>query len=68
MPHVGRSWTGHELEDDCPCPQALCGLVDTDNIHPECTEHQIRAAKTIRQYHNGYHCPAENRSVHQPLR
>ena len=32
--HVGRSWTTHELEDACPCPQAPCGLVLFDTIDP----------------------------------
>lgn len=59
MPHVGRSWSGHGLEDECPCPQAACGLVDTDDIVEECTEHPMRAAKTIRQHHYSHQCPAE---------
>jgi hypothetical protein len=21
--HIGRSWTGHDLEDRCPCPKAF---------------------------------------------
>lgn len=28
--HMGRSWSGSRLEDECPCPQEACGLVRLD--------------------------------------
>lgn len=56
--HIGRSWTGHPLEDDCPCPKAPCGLVISDGVE-ECPEHSWWAAKTIRQMHLDFQCPSE---------
>lgn len=54
--HIGRSWVGHEIEDGCPCPQAPCGLVDTDTIVADCTEHALLAAKSSRQGHWANEC------------
>lgn len=56
--HVGRSWTGHDIEDVCPCPKAPCGLA-IFNGDPDCPQHGFRAAKTIRQGHDAIDCPAE---------
>lgn len=55
--HVGRSWTGHSIEDDCPCPSQPCGLV---TINPDCPQHSLMAAKTIRQSHTPQKCSAAN--------
>lgn len=55
--HIGRSWGGHPLEDECPCPQEPCGLVDQGRVDPECPEHTIEAMKTIRQGHKTEACP-----------
>ena len=30
--HIGRSWEGTPLEDDCPCHKAACGLVDEECV------------------------------------
>ena len=57
--HIGRSWANHPLEDECPCIQAACGLVDTDYIDPTCRQHSIEAAKTIRQLHYAADCPED---------
>lgn len=57
MSHVGRSWVGHWMEDACPCPQEECGLVDWDKIDPECPQHSLTAAKTLRQIHDNVKCP-----------
>lgn len=54
--HMGRTWTGHAIEDACPCVKALCGLVSEDV--PECEHHNILAAKTMRQVHLASECPA----------
>ena len=54
--HMGRSFTGHDLEDDCPCPKAPCGLVISDRVE-ECPQHSWWAAKTIRQMHDASDCP-----------
>lgn len=54
--HIGRSWTGHELEDECPCPQAPCGLVSVDQVDPQCTQHPVERAQTIRQSHPATAC------------
>lgn len=55
--HHGRAWTGHEVEDACPCPQEACGLVSTPD--PDCPEHALVAAKSIRQSHTAENCPAK---------
>lgn len=54
--HVGRSFAGHPLEDECPCPQELCGLVAWDRVDPGCAQHA--PSKTIRQGHHAADCPA----------
>ena len=55
--HVGRSWTGHHLEDSCPCPQEPCGLVSISKADPSCPEHPEMRAKTIRRSHPASECP-----------
>lgn len=52
--HAGRAWSGHEIEDACPCPQEPCGLVSTPD--PDCVQHS--RTKTIRQSHRADQCPA----------
>lgn len=56
--HIGRSWTTHEIEDNCPCPKAPCGLVIQDQVDPTCTEHPWQACKSMRQSHPADRCPA----------
>lgn len=56
--HIGRSFVGHPLEDDCPCPQEACGLVDTAKAVPTCEQHGAGMAKTLRQMHFEAQCPA----------
>lgn len=53
--HFGRSWDGHALEDACPCDQAPCGLIAAED--PECPEHGVKAARTMRQLHRAADCP-----------
>jgi hypothetical protein len=55
--HVGRSWTGTPLEDACPCPKQPCGLVRQGDAHPDCREHPIGRAKSMRQGHPADKCP-----------
>jgi hypothetical protein len=55
--HIGRSWSGHFLEDTCPCLKAPCGLVDVDQTDPACPEHPADRGKTIRQSHPASECP-----------
>lgn len=55
--HVGRAFTGHHLEDECPCPQEECGLVSIDKANPECLQHPLGRFKTIRQGHKASACP-----------
>ena len=55
--HVGRSWSGTRLEDDCPCEKASCGLVAS--IDDSCPQHSPVAIKTIRQMHTEDNCPGE---------
>lgn len=56
--HVGRSWSGHAFEDDCPCPQQPCGLVIPTE---DCPEHALADAKTFRQVHRASDCPGSVR-------
>lgn len=55
--HIGRSWSSHELEDNCPCPKAPCGLVVAAEVDPECMEHPWARGKSIRQSHHIDDCP-----------
>lgn len=59
--HIGRSWTGHKIEDRCGCPKGACGLVAADLTTlaaiNECPHHGPAAAK-IRQAHHAAACPA----------
>lgn len=54
--HVGRGFTGHRIEDECPCPKEPCQLVTLADAHPDCTQHTF--TKTIRQAHLASECPA----------
>lgn len=54
--HVGRSWTGHRLEDGCPCSKGACGLA-AEPFDPTCLQHPQARAKTIRQGHRAADCP-----------
>ncbi|MGW3847152.1 hypothetical protein [Streptomyces fagopyri] len=51
--HFGRAWTGHDIEDNCPCTKAPCGLVAEPSA--ECTEHT--GTKSTRQSHPADACP-----------
>lgn len=64
--HVGRSWTGTRIEDECPCPKEACGLVDTARAVPECTQHPVSAMKSIRQGHFADRCPAPTEGDQKP--
>ena len=61
--HMGRSFIGTRLEDDCPCPKAPCGLSVTPGLAGEsdCPQHSMLAAKTIRQVHHADKCPAKTK-------
>jgi hypothetical protein len=59
--HIGRSWTGSRLEDECPCPQEPCGLIAVSKIDPECPQHAMSAAMTTRQNHYADACPGRRR-------
>lgn len=56
--HIGRSFAGHPLEDDCPCPKAACGLVPSNDAVAECEHHPATRSKTMRQQHLASRCPA----------
>lgn len=58
MTQIGRGWTGHEMEDKCPCEKEECGLVAWEKIDEKCPQHSLLAAKTIRQFHEDADCPA----------
>lgn len=65
--HIGRAFTGHQPEDDCPCPQTECGLVDVQNTNPACTQHPASAAKSIRQGHLADQCPGADTTTEAGL-
>ena len=57
--HIGRSWSGTDLEDGCPCVKAPCGLVVLSGTAPDCREHgYVDGPKTMRQGHPVERCPA----------
>lgn len=56
--HAGRSWSGTEIEDTCPCPKEACGLVDLFRADPGCPDHWWERAKSMRQGHRAEDCPA----------
>lgn len=56
--HIGRSFHGTRLEDDCPCPKGPCGLAIHDGTDHGCDQHDLGAARTIRQMHSAAGCPA----------
>ncbi len=55
--HMGRAWSGHEIEDACPCRKEPCGLVG-DGADPECPQHGPQFARTMRSGHYADECPA----------
>jgi hypothetical protein len=59
--HIGRSWSGQEIEDECPCEQAPCGLVIIRRVTEECDQHHWSACKTVRQAHQSANCPGGSR-------
>ena len=56
--HVGRSFSGNDIEQTCGCPLTACGLVDTLDLSPECEHHPFSRGKTLRQGHRAEDCPA----------
>lgn len=57
---MGRAWTGHTIEDACPCPKAPCGLAQTAQ-GVICEDHNPASrmeAHTMRQMHTSDRCPA----------
>lgn len=58
--HIGRSFSGTEIEDDCPCEKAPCGLaIDSGVNTDQCAEHSIDEGKAIRQLHSADACPGK---------
>ncbi|GAA3717877.1 hypothetical protein [Streptomyces tremellae] len=64
--HIGRHWHGHDIEDNCPCPQAPCGLIAEGTAVPECTQHPAARSQTIRQSHLATACPAAEQPQSEP--
>jgi hypothetical protein len=54
--HMGRSFAGTRIEDECPCPKAECGLISSAATDESCDQHTFRTAKTMRQAHPAAHC------------
>ncbi|MFC8065448.1 hypothetical protein [Streptomyces sp. NPDC057293] len=53
--HLGRAFTGTQLENACPCPKASCGLVVQDTIRDDCPHHAH--TRSMRQSHSQANCP-----------
>lgn len=49
--HMGRSWSGHHMEDECPCPQEPCGLISRKKVVDNCPQHALGSSKTMRSIH-----------------
>lgn len=66
--HIGRSWPGMrpEMEEGCPCPKEPCGLVNVSKVVPDCPQHSLNAAKTIRQGHRPEDCPGARPNADRP--
>ena len=54
--HISRSFVGLDLEEDCPCGKAPCGMVDTSQVDENCEQHSVRFSKTIRRAHLAEDC------------
>lgn len=68
--HMGRSWTGHHMEDECPCPQEACGLIARDKVAEDCPQHYFGRSKTMRSIHRVADCErivAENKAEAEKL-
>lgn len=61
--HIGRGWSGQEMEDECPCKQAPCGLVILRESLMECGQHHWSGLKTIRQSHPAGECPGMRKAM-----
>lgn len=57
--HISRTFTGHSVEDACPCPQAPCGLVIVAAIVHTCPQHGKIGRGTILAMHEGEDCPGD---------
>lgn len=55
--HIGRSFSGHALEDECICPKEPCGLISSAKVDTKCEQHGWQFAKTLRQSHPEDSCP-----------
>ena len=55
--HFGRGWTGDPFVGECGCAKAPCGLVDGDNLSPDCKQHGLGSSKTLRSWHDADDCP-----------
>ena len=65
--HSGRCWPpSTAIEDECPCPQEACGLVDPQRAHPDCEQHYFLdnplKARSMRQGHPADQCPGAHDS------
>lgn len=57
--HISRGWQGSlHIEAACPCPKEPCGFVAYARVVPECDQHPISRAQTIRTTHPAGKCPA----------
>lgn len=39
------------MEDECPCPQEPCGLIDVKRVVASCPQHPSSRSQTIRNSH-----------------
>ncbi|MFC6081017.1 hypothetical protein [Sphaerisporangium aureirubrum] len=56
--HRGRTFSGHTIEDRCPCQQESCGLVAFERADPDCDQHgRNHMPRSMRQGHVPDDCP-----------
>lgn len=56
--HYGRRRWDTDIEDNCECPQEMCGLVSSHTMaRTACPEHSLNAGKAMTQGHKNADCP-----------
>lgn len=57
--HISRGAQADPFAPECGCGVAVCGMVDTSLIDPDCPQHGKSAGKTLRGGHIAPNCPGE---------
>lgn len=71
--HFGREWpdnysSGQEtIEDRCSCRTEPCGLISETGLDPNCPQHSMMAARTMRSGHRADACPGAAYRERKPV-